>query len=718
MDVKKLLFLISFLFISQSLFAQSGKIVGFITDTSGEPLPGVNIIIQGTDKGTASGVDGYYQILNVEPGTHNLRATYIGFAQVLIEGVEVNIGLTTEIDIEMREEAVEGEEINIIAMEPIVRKDVSSSQATISNEDIEALPVTSVANVIGLQAGVEGLSIRGSGTNEVSFNLNGFSLRSERSNIPFTGISVTSIENVQVQTGGFNAEYGDVRSGLINVTSREGQRDRYTLDGIVRYTPAQAKNIGQDVNDPNSYWLRPYLDDDVAWTGTSNGEWNENGEWTGGAWDSYTQDEYPSFEGWNAISQRTLADNDPNDLETYQNDLTPEAAQQAFIWQHRKDMAIQEPDYEIDLTLGGPVPFVSSKLGDLRFSTSFRETQTMYFIPLSEDRYKQTTFQTKVTSNVAPGMKFSVEGLYSKQTGTGERQDGAPGFFASPSGIAGSMNRVSFIDTRIFASDYWAPTEQVVANIGAQFTHTLNNSTFYEVKVNNFFENYSTNPGAYRDTSEVVNIGGVSFDEAPFGFYDASSEGIASGMRMGVGMSTSRDSSKLSTLTAKATITSQLDRYNEVKAGIEFIRTNSQINYGSFDKALQQGRTRSVWGTTPIRLSAFLQDKLEFGGMIANVGLRLTYSDPNIDWYDYEEYSNIFSSGAYSSLDTVSTSRVDPQIIVQPRLGVSFPITDNSKLFFNYGHFLQLPNPENLYLVEVEPFNDKIVRMAVPDNPI
>jgi outer membrane receptor protein involved in Fe transport len=59
------------------------------------------------------------------------------------------------------------------------------------------------------------LSVRGSGSDEVSFNLNGFTLRSERSNSPFTGISITSIENVQVQTGGFSAEYGNLRSGLI-----------------------------------------------------------------------------------------------------------------------------------------------------------------------------------------------------------------------------------------------------------------------------------------------------------------------------------------------------------------------------------------------------------------------------------------------------------------------------------------------------------------------
>ncbi|WP_020402521.1 TonB-dependent receptor [Gracilimonas tropica] len=703
MDVKKLLSLLFLGFIYSHLaFAQTGKITGFVTDENGEPLPGVNIIIEGTTQGTSSAVDGYYQILNVNAGIYSLKATYVGFTPVVIENVEVNINLTTEVDIEMREETLEGEEVVVTARQPVVKKDVSSSQANISEESIDALPVTSVNEVVSLQAGIEdGLSIRGSGADEVAFNLNGFSLRSERDNTPFTGISVTSIENVQVQTGGFNAEYGNIRSGVINVTSKEGSRDRYTVDGIFRITPPQQKNVGQRINDPNSYWLRPFLDDEVAWTGTNNG-----------AWDQYTQETYPAFMGWNAFSQQLLGDDDPN------NDLTPEAAQQAFLYQHRKDMAITEPDYEVDLTIGGPVPVISEKLGDLRFSASFRETQTMYMVPLSRDRYKQRTFQGKLTSNVAPGMKLSIDGMYSNETGTGASQSGNPGFFVSPSGIASNMDQVSYIESRIYASDYWAPSERVNANIGAQFTHSINNNTFYEVKVNNYFTSNSTNPGAFRDTSDVYTIGGVGFSEAPFGFYDETSFGVASGMRMGVGMSTSRDSSEISVLNTSFAITSQVDRVNLVKAGFEFVRTHSKVNYGSFDKVLRSGRTRSVWDTTPLRGALFVQDKMEFNGMIANLGLRLTYSDPNIAWYDYEPFTDLFNTGNASALDTAATSDVSPQVVLQPRLGVSFPITDNSKLFFNYGHFVQLPDPENLYLVRVEPFTNTVTRVAAPENKL
>lgn len=702
MDIKRLLFLFFLLIVSQNLFAQKGKITGIVTDENGEPLPGVNVLIEGTQLGTSTAADGYYLILNIPAGAYTLKASFIGFSTVRIEDVEVNVNLTTEINITLQEEMIEGEEVVVVAQQPIVKKDVSSSIATINKSDLDALPITSVSSIIELQAGIEsGLSIRGSGSDEVAFNLNGFTLRSERDNSPFTGISVTSIENVQVQTGGFNAEYGNIRSGLVQVTSKEGNKDRYTVDALVRVTPAQDKTFGQKVNDPNSYWLRPYLDDAVAWTGTTNG-----------AWDSYTQKEYPAFEGWNAVSQGLLADGDPN------NDLTPEGAQQLFKWQHRKNMTITEPDYEVDATIGGPVPFISSKLGDLRFSASLRKTRTMYFIPLATDGYEQTTLQGRLTSNIAQGMKLSIDGMYNLQRGTGASQTGGTGFFVTTAGIAGSMDNVSYIDSRIYSSDYWAPSKEKSTNLGIQFTHTLSNTTFYEVKVNNYVTKNSTNPGSFRDTSNVVSIGGNWYDESPYGFYDELSTGIGSGMRMGVGLSTGRDSSKVSVVNASFGITSQLDRFNQFKGGFELVRTHSKINYGSYDKILPSGRTWSKWDETPIRFAAYIQDKLEFEGMIANIGLRMTYSSPNVDWYDFDYFSEAFIPGHYSDLDTLSTHKVDPEIVLQPRLGVSFPITENSKLFFNYGHFVQLPSPENLYLIRVEPFTNTITRIASPENPL
>jgi len=688
-------------FIVPTVLAQSGKITGRVLDAeTNQPLAGVNVIIVGTTLGQATDAEGYYNILNVSAGTYSLRASLIGFTPVVLEDVRVNINLTTIIDFKLREEAFLGEELIVVAERPIIQQDVSSSQVNVNAEEIKKLPITSVAEVVSLQAGTRGLSIRGAGSDQISFVVNGATLRDARDNSPFTGISLTAVDNIQVQTGGFNAEYGNVRSGIVNVTTKEGRRDRFTVDVIARYRAAAPKNQGQAANDPNSYWLRPYLDPEVAFTGTRNG-----------AWDTYTQQQYPEFEGWNAIALQTLQDTDPS------NDLTPLAAQQLFRWQHRKNLAITKPDYEIDAGFGGPV-IGAEKLGNLRFFASVRSTQTMYMIPLATDGYSNAFGTIRFTSDIKPGMKLSVDGIFGRTKGTNSNNAGNPGIFTSGTSIASQLNRLSFIDSRIYSTDYWAPSTINRYGFGAKFTHTIGNNTFYEVKVDNFSSRYETNPGRARNTDPVVCFGSFCADEGPFGYFTQPSSGIGSGLRMGVGMSNSRDSSATSVWSGRADITSQVNRWNQVKAGVEVVYTVNDVNYGSVDEYLPSGRSISKWTTYPIRGAAYAQNKLEFKGMIANVGLRLDYSHAGGEWFEYSPYTRAFAPGGADALDSLSTSPTKKLVYLSPRLGVSFPVTVTSKLFFNYGHFRQLPSPESLYLVRRFSDNGQLTRIADPNSPL
>lgn len=693
-----LLFVILF---SHVALAQTGRIDGVVTEAGTEdPMPGVNVIIDGTSQGAQTNLEGYYSIGNVTPGSYTLRATMIGFAPVVIENVEVNIDQVTTVNIEIREQVIEGEEIVVQAVRPVVQRDVSSSRANISRQDIENLPISSINEAIGLQAGVQGLTVRGGSSDQLGFTLDGLSIRDERDNTPFTGISLSSVENIQVQTGGFNAEYGNIRSGLIQVTTKEGSSDRYTVDAITRIRPPQPKHFGPDINSRDSYWIRPFVDDDVAWTGTSNG-----------AWDRYTRADYVSFDGWNSVADRLASDGNPA------TDMTPEALQQAFLWQHRKEIGIDSPDYEIDINVGGPVPGISERLGDLRFSASVRESKSMYVIPMSRDSYDERTYQLKLTSNIRSGMKLSVDGLFGTQRGTNNNNVGQPGMFTSFASQTTQMERVSFIRSRIYSGDYWAPSERTLSNVGGQFTHSISSNTFYQVTVNRVESNYSTNPGRARNTEPVIFFGGVGFDEAPFGFSSQPANGIGSGMRMGVGMSTSRDSSSVATYSARVDFTSQLNRYNQIKTGIELVNTTHNVNYARIDEGLQTGNTISRWTNSPLRGAAYLQNRIEFRGMIANLGLRLDYSNPRGEWFAFDEFSDAFTNA--DQLDELlDESTPDIQLTLSPRMGVSFPIAEESKLFFNYGHFYSMPQPENLYMIRQAPFSNEVTRLANPNNPL
>ena len=686
--------------------AQTGRVAGTVTAADdGEPLPGAHVMIVEEDAGAAADPDGNYSIVNVPPGTYTIEATAVGFASTTIEDVRVNIDQTTNVDIEMREEEFVGEEVVLVDERPVVEEDVSASRANISSADMESLPVVDVSDAIGLQAGIQGLDVRGLGSQYMQFQVGGFSMRDERDNTPYTAISMTSVAEMQVQTGGFNAEYGNVQSGVVNVVTRSGDRDRYNADVIFRYSPPGKKHFGPSPNDPESFFMRPYLDDDVAWDGTDNG-----------AWDRYTQRQYPEFEGWRNVEQSNLSPGS----EYY--GLSATAAQRLFEHEHRKDFAISEPDYDLDLGFGGPVPYVGEFLGNLRFWASHRRTQEMYLYPLSEDRYQDHSTHIKLTSDVieGAGMTLDIEALFGSQSGTNNNNVGQPGIFRGSGGIAGAPNQHSYQRSVVFSSDYFAPTEVDRFMIGANFTRMVTDDTFYDISLSHFQSDYDTNPNPLRSDETVAVFGNdYEADEAPFGFQPEPSSGIGTGMRMGVGMSNSRDSSRVSYQTAEFDLTSQLTHFMQIKTGAEFVRTHSKVNYAAVDEFLQAGRTASRWDKKPLRGGLYAQTTLEFEGMVANIGLRADYHYANTTWYDFDPFDPALGPGNIDMMDDLlETTDTDHQVFLSPRLGVSFPITVESKLFFNYGHFRSMPQPENLYMIRRETLEDRVARIANPNMPL
>lgn len=696
-QVKLPLVLALLLFLSATVaLGQTGKIAGMVTDPSGEPLPGVNVVIDGTTQGAVTDGDGFYTILNVRPGTYDLRASFIGFAPQVKEGVRVNIDLTTEVDFEMREEAVGLGEIIVAAQRPIVQRDISANVANLSAEEMVQLPVAGVEEVIDLQAGIEpGLRVRGGGQDQLAVIVDGLSMRDGRDNTPFTGISYTAVEEVQVQTGGFNAEYGNVRSGLINIVTKEGARDRYNVDVLTRYSPPHRKYFGPLPSDATSYYMRPYLDPAVADIGTHSAE---------SPWDVYERDQYPKFEGWNTIAEQLTKDDDPS------NDMTVDQLKELFQWRHRKSFEITAPDYQVDGSVGGPVPGISHYLGDLRFLASFRQTQSSYAVPQMRDAYQDRTVQLKLTSNIATGMKLVLQGLYGKQFGINASSAGFPAMFRGDVPAYPWDNSRPYLATRtgrrdvLYTWHYLEPQDVTRSLLGATFTHTLNAKTFYEVQLQRTGSAYYVNHGEPRDTSMVKMIGNMRVDEAPWGWVFPPTEDEGQ-LDLGGHWGEARDSSETAVWSGRFDITSQVNRYAQVKAGLEYIYSNYDTQHG------EVGFWRSIayptysWERQPTQGAAYAQSKLEFKGMVANLGLRLDYFHAGGEWFDYGQYSRAFSASygfdeeEIAELEDIQTVQIERQVSLSPRLGVSFPITENSKLYFNYGHFRQMLDPNDIFVI-------------------
>ena len=238
----------------------TGKIAGSVTDSkTGEPLPFVNIIIGGTNLGAATDIDGNYVILNIPPGKYNVKAQYIGYQPVLVENVSVSIDLTTTVDFKLSESAVELEEVVVQGKADLLKKDVTSSQSLVSSDDIAILPVAEFNDVLQLQAGVSrdadgNFHIRGGRTNEIAYWVNGVSITDGYDNSQGIQIDNYSVQEMQVISGTFNAEYGNAMSGIVNTVTKEGSRDYH--GNILLYSGDHVSNFTDyfpHINDINLF---------------------------------------------------------------------------------------------------------------------------------------------------------------------------------------------------------------------------------------------------------------------------------------------------------------------------------------------------------------------------------------------------------------------------------------------------------------------------------
>ncbi len=211
-----------------------GKITGRITDAvTGEGFPAATVRLEGTSQGAAADIDGYYTILNVRPGTYTVVASMVGFKTIRVEGVLVESDRTTTLDFELEEEIVEGEEVVVQARRDLIETDRTTSASYINAEEIQSLPVQEVSDLLQLQAGVAydaggRLHLRGGRAGEVAYLVDGIPVSDQFRGGSKVEIENTWIQELQVISGTFNAEYGQAQSGVINVVTRAGGLTSYS----------------------------------------------------------------------------------------------------------------------------------------------------------------------------------------------------------------------------------------------------------------------------------------------------------------------------------------------------------------------------------------------------------------------------------------------------------------------------------------------------------
>ena len=224
--MKRLFTLLSLLagfFVAQ---AQNGEISGKVVDENGEGVPVANVVLVdvkgiSTGRGTTTDFDGNYSIKPLTPGKYNVQYSYIGYTTQIQEGVVVSNDKATFVDIKIKPDTKELKAVEIVSYKvPLIDPGKTSSQNTVTSEEIATMATKSVTDIAATTAGAfqsdqgGGIQIRGARDEGTQYYIDGVKV------IGVPTVPASSIEQLQVITGGVPAKYGDLSGGVVNITTK------------------------------------------------------------------------------------------------------------------------------------------------------------------------------------------------------------------------------------------------------------------------------------------------------------------------------------------------------------------------------------------------------------------------------------------------------------------------------------------------------------------
>jgi len=629
----------------------TGKISGTVRDSrTKEPLPGVNLVIQGTTLGASSAVDGHYVILNVPPGKHKLVASFIGYRRYEVNDLPVSVDFTTPLDIDLVEGSVELDAVVIQAeRSPLIRQDLTNPVASISSEAIEALPVTDISSVIGLQAGITvdndgSIHIRGGMGNEIAYTLNGMNINNPYGNSRAVSVATNAVQEVSVSSGTFSAEYGSALSGVVNYVTRDGGSK---WAGSVKYYTGDHVSSHKDlffhIDDFNPVNVNrtevtiggPVLSENLTFF--ASGVYNWNGGHLYGERIYLPTDSYLSREGFPSTDPRRGTASSPFYFGPVWHDTTDMAGGPGG------DGSIASLNWRREYNLQGNLSWriVPEMKLKYEFIVSFDESPDID--PVIEARYKPDgtrieryegyMHSVEFTHTLNPAMFYTVKGSFVTDKGRTWAYD-SPG------------------DPRYLPPFY----SRVFTN-----TSYLTGGT----------DNYRLN----RKTETLA--GKIDLVAQLFGDHE---------VKAGVEVRSHH-------LTVEE-YTLQFRDPNNPNAEPTF--SNAIANGNVFLPYIPDAQGGYVYyDRKPLQMAAYIQDKIElFKSIILNLGVRYEFFDPAA------KYNNNLSQEVTDSATTfLQANLADASVkhMISPRVSVSYPITDEGTIRFSYGHFYQIGSLSSLY---------------------
>lgn len=688
MRAVRIFFVLFLLIISESVFSQglTGKLVGVVTDAATkEPLIGANVILEGTTIGAATNIDGKFIILNIPPGTYNVIASMIGYSKLTQKDVQIFIDRTTQLTFELQDATVQMEQVVVIAKKPPIVKDRTSSSTSIDDKQISAAPIEGLRGALDLTAGFQkdqkgNYSVRGSTSYEVNFQINGVEQTTSNTSAPATfgtekadnswkyDVNPLGVQQLQLITGGFSAEYGNAQAGVVKVVLKEGA-PKFTGEFRMEYRPAGQYHYGNYIYDKNNW------------------EWQKWG----------------SLENWMAqrenilrelkldIRYASIKDSDP--------DLYNRLVDKEIAWAHNLWVKNHEPSDDNVLGVydyrkysyqrylfgfGGPL---GNDPNLLKFYISGEYKRNPTRLPTPEKVQVAQNYILNLVYQPIPDHKFKLMASYQSYLGgiwSGSTDIRWSGLAFTPPGVS----------TKYLVTIDPVREEQTVAQT-LNWVYTINPQSFAEVILTHQQEKYEL-PFKYlagyglevdradslNDPSGTVLREGTWWEKdyfrAPFSF-----------------STNYYQDSRTENFGVKADYTNQITSNHLIKLGVNFNywdMINNGVN-SSFQANSYVARNgfADYYKAYPVNFGLYLQDRMEYEGMIANVGVR-------VEAYNFQarvpidEFNVLYpGTDGPGKLGIPLTEDSKTKMIVLPRLGLSFPIGESTAFRLQYGHFASMP---------------------------
>jgi len=628
--------------------AGKGRVEGKVVDAkANEGLPGANVVIKGTYYGGSSNIDGIVKIENVNPGSYTIEVTLLGYRVVQFTNIKVEAGQTARITAKMEETVLAlDKEIVVVGEKPLFDIEETASRRSVGQQDIQAAALTKLENIVALQPGVvfsdNEIHIRGGRTHEAALLLDGVSIQDPLAGTGFgLQVSPSSIQEVEVITGGYNAEYGQATSGIVNITTREGS-EKYS--GSISY---KLDHYGLN-KDSRSNW------------NTDNFDLSLSGP-----------------EPFTSFFLPALGIEVPGKISFF-GTLYGKRTDDFTRWVEVTDGSGRPAGYVVQAPNG-----LYSSIFPAGGGSSFSPRRNNDYSMLAKLTYKPTgTIKLSYTFNQSVVINQNTQTIQA----TLDRVEPNPGYQYLFQYIPDSAN--TFTQRNLQHSLAWA--------------HTLNKEMFYEVKLSKYTAHIRGDANgkdfsAYIEPQDIVTY--------PIRYYNQNTDtvGVIPGDGFyDIGAPTSYRDQFASEYTFKFDLTNYFSEKNKFKTGVEMRFQELQMVDIFRPWIKPQGFDNDIYNVHPALGAFYVQDNITLKGMILNFGVRLDYWLPGkfVDDIAKDTSSTLIVSPGLRKQYLDNTfglfgRRVKARI--SPRLGISHPISDNQTLFFSYGHFSKFPRPQYVY---------------------